>query len=145
MKRLLLGILLVLFVVSNAQAQGVFTPLPTTSQSSGTGKVSPTCGNGAKGAWTQLTAATTANVTQVVIDINTVQAQEWYFDIGTGAGGSESVKVGDLFVSVNTAVGNESGHWTVSLFILSGIRVAVRCREDSGTDTPGVHITMMQP
>ena len=95
-----------------------------------------------KGAWSELIASTTAQVDYIYFQghtnsTNTVDTS-MLFDIGTGAAGSETVRVADIAYGHQVNVGTTGKYQTTMLFpmrVASGTRIAVRLQ--SGTVASG--------
>ncbi len=96
----------------------------------------------AKGAWSQITAATTEPLSALALGvqgnaINSMQAGTVALDIGVGAAGSEVVVVSDVPAEINNsewvARGGPVQTWNVD--IPAGTRIAVRCSNSGGSSS----------
>ena len=90
-----------------------------------------------KGAYTQLTAATTSTIKWLGISIsnkkNTAHAATttWLMDIAVGGAGTEGVVIPDLsFISMSTNQGFHPSYYSLPVDIPTGSRIAVRAQCD---------------
>lgn len=105
--------------------------------------VSPSGTANAKGAWTQLTAATGNPISALVVAyaITAGSMNSTLLDIGMGAGGSEQVIIPDLHSSIVPLTA--SGFWVFGPFpasIPAGTRLAARIAGSASTGTGHVNV-----
>src|SRR5437867_785006 len=95
-----------------------FLGLPTTSESSGTTRVSVSAGNGSKGSWVQLIASTAARSYGLVVTLYTDTANSTTaVDIGTGGAGSEVVVLANLIAYCQTLAGGDQDEYYIPITI----------------------------
>lgn len=118
-------------------------PLPTTGESSGVAPVAVTAGNGVKGAYVQLIAATAAASKHLIIMLLTTAITQFAVDISTGAAGVEVVVIPNIIVQLTTAVGSETFVVELPFAIPSGTRIAARA-QSSAANTINVAVTVLE-
>ena len=96
----------------------------------------------AKGAWAEITAATTSPLSAVALGVqgaaNTgMQGGTVALDIGVGAAGSETVLVADVYVATSNSelVARGGPLFTWATDIPAGTRIAVRCSNSAGNSS----------
>lgn len=102
--------------------------------------VSPTPGqSGAKGAYLQITAATTSDIFIIKTDLRQILASNLCLvDIATGAGGSEVVKIPDLrleTVNLTIAIMPVRHTFPFGVFVPAGTRIAARASNSTADAT----------
>lgn len=85
-----------------------------------------------KGAYTQLTAATSGDTAFMVVKLATTDVATattgFLVDIAVGASGSEVVIAANLLVAADGTYIQSNGNWLLPLAIPSGTRIAARCQ-----------------
>lgn len=99
-----------------------------------------------KGAWVELTAATTAPMSGFSLSLSastlaTNTSTPCLLDVGIGAGGSEVVVVPNLGVGYAMGPNNGTRVWDCPVYIPRGSRIAVRCQSVITSKNVGVYIT----
>src|SRR5215470_8873589 len=94
--------------------------LPTTGESSGVAPVAITAGNGAKGSYVTVIAATAAASKYLIISLETTAITNFAVDISVGPAASEVVVIPNINVQMTTAVGSETFLFAVPFKIASG-------------------------
>lgn len=88
-----------------------------------------------KGAWTQITASTTADTGLIIVNFSGTAGiatdASVLFDIGVGASGSEVVIASDL--AVGGIAFSQSLHFSLPVFIAAGSRIAARAQAATTT------------
>ena len=117
---------------------------PTTSDSSGPAGTNVTPGNGVKGAWTQLIAATTALSYAIIFVVSDTQSGgNFWFDIGVGPAAAEVAVIKDIRCSITTNVGLTAPVFVVPIVIAAGSRIAVRAQADFAAAAIAVNVTVL--
>lgn len=104
----------------------------------------------AKTAWTQLVAATTNDLAALIVGINaaagSIANNSFLFDIGIGAGGAETVLIGDIAVKFDST---EKIYWhspqTYLVDVPAGSRLSFRCQCTSIAVGFGCSLTGVRP
>jgi hypothetical protein len=81
-----------------------------------------------KGSWAQLIASTTRKVVGIVVLMHQSGTGKFMVDIGTGASGSESVLIPDVYVNFGGSYGAGSAAVFFPVQIPAGTRIAARCQ-----------------
>lgn len=106
---------------------------------SGSAAVAPGASPNTKGAWTQLIASTTSDISMLVVRISNVRASATntacLVDIGIGAASSETVLVANIPAGGAASDGDEMLGLTVTIpiFVASGTRISARSQSVGGS------------
>lgn len=97
-----------------------------------------------KGAWTQITASTTAPIRWLLACVmgpagdNNITNQEGLVDIGVGGAGAEVVVIANIKYSLSGAEALTCHLVSVPVWIPTATRLAARYQQSAGNDTPNI-------
>jgi hypothetical protein len=112
----------------------------TTASTTGT-QVNTSGSNNTKGAWTQITAATTRSHFWGLICVRAVSGTQFLLDVGIGGAGSEQVIVPNL--NIRDSSNGDPAMWSVPLRIPSGTRVAMRAAAATGSSNVSANLVLL--
>ena len=98
-------------------------------------KITRSCGNASKSAYTELIASTAAQYDGLLITVKKALNTRVLFDIATGAAASETVVIANLYVSRGDANSDSTTTFFVPLRIASGSRLAIRGQSHTSGET----------
>ena len=97
----------------------------TNATAQNSNRVTVAFGNGVKGAWVQMLAATSGISSAIITTGAVVAANSSYLDIGTGGAGAEVVLIGDLVAAGGAAAAGNFNN-SIPIRIPAGTRIAFR-------------------
>ena len=122
---------------------GSAAAIPTTSEGSGVITVTSAAEQGTKGSWAECIASTAAKGLEVLVSVYpTSTGTDFQLDIGLGSGGSEVVKIADVYSERDSTTAGNAAHFTVSLEVPVGSRVAARVSNETSASALAVTISV---